>query len=109
LEGCHVLDQKPDLVAVEMARRGATRGMIVQRLRQENLDQVSAAELADRALGVVATRKRFQGLGVALLGLVICALAGGAMLAGLVKIPVVAAMFGVMVFGVGLANVIRPV
>jgi hypothetical protein len=103
-----MLDHDLYPVAAEMARNGAGRGMIIHRLREANMDEDSAVEVADRALGAVAKDKRKQGLGLAMIGVLTLAIAGFAATVPLVKISVVTGMLGVIVFGLGIANVIRP-
>ena len=92
-------------MAAEMARRGATRGMIVQKLQKKELDELAAGLVADRALRAVATRKRIEGVGVIVAGLAILAAALGSTALFRGKIPVVLGMFGLIVLGLGISQV----
>jgi len=92
-------------MAAEMARRGATRGMIVQKLQNEKLDELTANLVADRALRAVATRKRIAGVGVIVAGLAILAAALCSTALFRSKIPVALGMFGLIVLGLGISQV----
>lgn len=92
-------------MAAEMARRGATRGMIVQKLQTEELDELTAGLVADRALRAVAIRKRISGLGIIVAGFAILAAALGSTALFRAKIPIALGMLGLIVLGLGISQV----
>ena len=91
-------------IAERMARRGATRGMIVQRLRREKLPEHAIESISNKALAAAANKKRVQGFLIA---------SGGALLLGLAllstmifraNLPIVIAMLGLITLGVGMVQ-----
>lgn len=93
--------------AREMARQGATRGMIIRKLQDdEQLTRRTAAEIADHVLSAVAMRTRILGAAQSILGL---ATVGGGVFVFLFwkrhRVAIGMGMFGVILFGIGLVNV----
>lgn len=96
-------------VAANLARQGATRGMILGRLREEKLDQWTAERLADRALHEVATKRRFRGFGVCIGGLAIIGVALALLGSLPANLSAVLGMLGLIIFGLGGADVAHRV
>ncbi len=92
-------------MAAAMARRGATRGMIVRKLREEELDDMTTGLIADDALRAIAVRKRIAGVGIIVVGLGGLAAAWYSTALFLGKIPVILGMFGLIVLGLGISQV----
>ncbi|PHS18441.1 MAG: hypothetical protein COA78_02115 [Blastopirellula sp.] len=94
-------------MVTKMALKGATRGMIIQKLRSERLDEITAETLADNAFRAVAIRKRIKGIGIMLMGLMII----GAGLYSTIDIRVDSSIkiifCGVIVLGLGLAMLLH--
>lgn len=113
-------------LAYQLARRGMPRGVIARRLRDEGLESAAAYEIADKALDRVANRQRRLGAVVALLGAAILLTCGSLFVmrgwvdeanAQVLGAPIgkllwrrsgEAAMFGLILCGLGVGNVLRP-
>lgn len=63
-----MLDQELYPMARDLAQQGASRAMIISKLRKQGLDPYCSGLVADNALRPIAIRKRARGLVLMLLG-----------------------------------------
>jgi len=93
--------------AIKMARQGATRGMIIAKLRGMQIRGDSAEHIADAAMRVMSQRKRFVGFlqfsGGALIMLAAIAL----FVLRLHRMATGVSLAGFIIAGIGLANLLH--
>lgn len=90
--------------AIKMARRGATRGMIVARLRGMQIRDDHAERIADQAMGLMSRRKRLVGFLQFCGGVLIILSAILLFVLRLYRIATAISITGFIIAGIGLAN-----
>lgn len=104
-----MLDKHYQEMAKGMVEAGATRGMVIQKLRREGIDDETIERAFDKAQSIIVARKRAQGLIQMILGALIIVTAGVVMFS--IKImerwPVMMAIGGALVFFYGVNNMLH--